>query len=640
MNLKLYDSLLIATVVALSFGGSFALAAEAPQADSAAEPSVSRSAKSGTSFVFGNNQLTDDAIHRMQKLLYGIAHEHRLQPADPKPGEPVTLTITVGPGLNARDTWCYYTTDGSTPSGSKGTASVGRAISFRRMGVEWNDLVWGFLTQFEVTIPGQVDGTLVRYIIECDGHYANGGEGRHDDTAHSPNFAYVVDTWTPPEWIQSASMYYIMPDRFYPGDGRKWIQTGDNSQIMGGTLRGIYDKLDYIQQMGFNCIWLMPWWTAPSYHKYDATDFRAIDPGFGTEEDLRQLINAAHQRGMRVIVDFVANHCSNRHPYFVEAQANPSSKYRKWFEFHGDGTYKAFFGGADVPHLVNENPETRRYIMDQAIHWLRDFDVDGFDLDYAIGPSHEFWSVFGREMRKVKHDVVLFMEGVTTPGALRTYVGRVDGSQDFAWCHAARLTFGSGEATVEDFERLVNGSAAFFPDNYVAPVMIDNQNMDRFLVVAKGDQRRLRLAAACLYSTSRPISVWAGTEMGMGQRQTVAEWNLHAVRDVTAWDSANLETQQWFRRLGELRAAHRALGLGAYRTLIANARTGILAYEKTSGTERCVVILNASESDQEVVLPEIRDCSEVLAGIAVETAPDQGRVVVPALGAAYLFPKK
>lgn len=604
----------------------------------AAPASTSRTAKSGTSFVFGNNQLTDEAIHQQQKLLMGIAHEHRLQPADPKPFDPVTLTVTVGPGLSAHDVWCYYTTDGTNPSGAKGVAKVGRAVEFNRVDVSWNDLVWGFLTKLQATIPGQPDGTLVRYIIECDGQYANGGEGRHNDTAHSPYFAYSVDTWKTPAWIRTAVMYYVMPDRFYPGDNRKWTQTDDNGKPMGGTLRGIQEKLGYIQDMGFNCLWLMPWVTAPSYHKYDAIDFWKVDPGLGTEEDLQNLLRAAHARSMRVIVDFVANHCSNQNPIFQQARSNPASPYRKWFQFFDDGTYKAFFGGPEVPHLVNENPETRKYIIDLAVHWLRDYGIDGFDLDYAIGPSHEFWTTFARAVRRAKSDVVLFTEGVTTPGALRTYVGRVDGSQDFAWCHAARLTFGSGEATVEDFEHMVEGASAFFPDGFVAPVMIDNQNMDRFLVVAQGDQRRLRLAAACLYATSQPISMWAGTEMGMSQRKTIAEGNLNMVRDATAWNAVNGETQSYFRHLGELRASHPVLGLGARQPLLASAATGLLAYQKTLGPDRCVVVLNASGVERSLTLPEIHGCRDVLGGLAVTNSAATGTIALPAFSAAYLFP--
>ncbi|MCC6805647.1 MAG: alpha-amylase, partial [Anaerolineae bacterium] len=369
----------------------------------------------GEDFVFGPGELTEQVVAQRKAALSGVTHGHNIAPRDPKPGEAVTLHITVGPAANARDVWCYYTTDGSNPNGSRGATSVGIATPFRIVQVTWDDLVWGYVTRLEAVIPGQPDGTLVRYRIECDGHYADGGEGSATKT---PYYAYAVDSWQTPDWIRDAVMYYVMPDRFYPGDGKAWRQTGDLSKPMGGTLRGIYDKLDYIQDMGFNCLWLMPWMAGPTYHKYGASDFYAVDPDFGTEQDLRDLIDDAHQRGMRVLVDFVGNHCSDQHPFFLEARANTASDYRKWFYFAEGDSYQSFFGGGELPHLCHDNLETRQYIIDLARFWVREYGIDGYDLDYSVGPSLEFWADFGRAVREVSDEVVIFTEGVTTPEAL------------------------------------------------------------------------------------------------------------------------------------------------------------------------------------------------------------------------------
>src|SRR5690606_30827508 len=124
------------------------------------------------------------------------------------------------------------------------------------------DLAWGYVERLEATIPGQTEGTEVRYVIECGGRLIDGGE---DSATRTPYLGYIVDSWTTPDWIRDAVMYYVMPDRFYPGDGRAWRQTADLAEPMGGTLRGVLDKLPYIQDMGFNCLWLMPWATGPTY---------------------------------------------------------------------------------------------------------------------------------------------------------------------------------------------------------------------------------------------------------------------------------------------------------------------------------------------------------------------------------------
>lgn len=584
----------------------------------------------GDDFVFGPGELTEHVVAQRKALLAGIAHGHDIHPRDPQPCEAVTVHITVGPAVNARDAWCYYTTDGSNPAGSRGIPIVGHAMPFEFARVTWDDLVWGYVTHFQVVIPPQPEGTLVRYLIECDGHYANGGEGSATNT---PYFAYSVDSWAVPDWVRDAVMYYVLPDRFYPGNGRSWKQTNDLSIPMGGTLRGVRDKLDYIQSMGFNCLWLMPWMAGPTYHKYGATDFYAVDPDFGTEQDLRELIASAHLRGMRVLVDFVGNHCSDQHPFFLEAKADPNSRYRDWFYFGDDGIYQSFFGGGELPHLRHDNPETRQYIIDLACHWVREYGIDGFDLDYAVGPALEFWTEFGRAVREVSSDVVIFTEGVTTPEALLTFQGRVDGCQDFAWCQAIRRTFGSGKHNVEEFERFLAGSDRFFPVNFIAPIMIDNHNMNRFLLVAGNDQRRLRLAAACQYSMSQPLSVWAGTEMGMSQQRDSADSDLNDIRHATAWDAMNEETVAWFRKLGALRAAHPSLRRGERIPLMADSTTGILAYEKRADADRCVVILNASDSTRLVQLPALAGLQDELG--AYELRPDGTSFTLPAWGAAY-----
>lgn len=575
-------------------------------------------------FVFGPAETTEAVVEARIARLRGVSHAHRIEPRDPEPLDDVTLWVTVGPDVDADDVWVYYTTDGSDPAGSGGSAQNGSAVRFVRESVGWDDLVWGFVTTLVATIPGQADGVLVRYTIEVAGRTIDGGEG---SATRTPYFAYAVDTWRTPDWARDAVMYYVMPDRFHPGPGRDWIQTEDNAVPMGGTLAGIRHKLDYIQEMGFTALWLMPWMTGPTYHKYGATDFWAVDPDFGTEQDLRDLIDDAHGRGMRVLVDFVANHCSDEHPYFRAALQDPSSPYRSWFTFDDDGGYLSFFGGGELPHLRHDNPETRAFVLDLARSWVRDLGIDGYDLDYAIGPTHEFWAEFGRAVREVGPEVVVFTEGVTTPEALLGYVGRVDGSQDFAWCQAARRTFGNHKMDVAQFERFLSAGDHFFPDGFIAPIMLDNQNMDRFLLVADGDQRKLRLAAACQYSMSRPLSVWAGTEMGMGQRDP-ATHDLNSVRDVTAWDAQDARTTAMFRRLGALRAEHPALGRGERVPVIADATTGLLVYEKRLGDDLVVVVLNASDHEQEVDVGygDLVDLLENLVPADEQTMPGDGRL--------------
>ena len=128
-------------------------------------------------------------------------------------------------------------------------------------------------------------------------------------------FCYHVDRMKPPAWVDDAIIYHIFLDRFYPGDGADWRQTTDLMGICGGTLWGARDKLDYLQDLGINCLWLSPLWKSPSHHGYDVMDYGQIEPRYGGEAALHALVESAHQRGIRVLLDLVCNHLSNEHPY-------------------------------------------------------------------------------------------------------------------------------------------------------------------------------------------------------------------------------------------------------------------------------------------------------------------------------------
>ena len=118
-------------------------------------------------------------------------------------------------------------------------------------------------------------------------------------------------------------IYHVFVDRFYPGGGVDWLQTDDLNGFCGGTLWGIAEKLDYIADLGVTCLWLSPIFPSPTHHGYDATDLYHIEPRLGGDEALRALVAEAHERDIRVLLDFVCNHVSNEHPIFEEARASP-----------------------------------------------------------------------------------------------------------------------------------------------------------------------------------------------------------------------------------------------------------------------------------------------------------------------------
>jgi len=206
-------------------------------------------------------------------------------------------------------------------------------------------------------------------------------------------------------WFGNAIIYHIFIDRF--SGCNTIVNTPD---FLGGNLKGIYEKLDYLSGLGINTIWLSPFYTSHQYHGYHITNYKEVDPHFGTLSDLQKLIEKAHEMNIRVIADFVPNHCSKYHPFFVEAQQNINEKYGKWFYFNKcPGDYLCFLDFKELPKLNLEYAETRNYILEIANYWLS-IGLDGYRVDHIIGASHNFWKYFYKNIKKNYPEAILFGE--------------------------------------------------------------------------------------------------------------------------------------------------------------------------------------------------------------------------------------
>lgn len=201
-----------------------------------------------------------------------------------------------------------------------------------------------------------------------------------------------------------------------------------------GDLNGVTAKLDYIKEMGFNGIWLMPIHPSPTYHKYDVTDYYAIHPDYGTLEDFKNLVDEAHKRGINVIIDLVVNHTSDSHPWFREAcqsikdSGKPSGKYGDFYNFsitdnnayHKVGNTKYSYEGqfwSGMPDLNLDSENVKAEIVNIMNFWLTDYDVDGFRLDavtsYYTGnlqANINFLSWLNTEAKKIKSDAYIVGE--------------------------------------------------------------------------------------------------------------------------------------------------------------------------------------------------------------------------------------
>ncbi|MFN8487052.1 MAG: alpha-amylase family glycosyl hydrolase [Caldilineaceae bacterium] len=557
-------------------------------------------------FVFGGIEADEQQLLADARNLWrGIRHQYAIEPLDPQPDEPVTVTVFVGPDVTVDQVCLYVTVDGSEPVGSRGMADNGFVAPLRLVETRWEPLIWGYVEVWQGQIPAQPEATLVQYRIEgwhsgsANAHTFWSREPNLDRTVERPTlYGYSVDRLVVPAWAHEAIVYHIFVDRF-TGVENRWLTLDELNQFMGGTLRCVLQKLDYIANLGATVIWLSPIFKTPTYHGYDTTDYYTIDPRFGTNEDLRALVTAAHAKGLRVLLDFVANHTSVEFAPFVEAQKNPIISYREWFDFdeqHPHG-YRAFFNVASMPQLATDKRVVRNFLIEAACYWLTEYDVDGYRLDYAAGPSHAFWSEFRVACRRAKVDCWLFGE-VTLAGArLRTYTGRLDGCLDFAFARSVRQLCSGAQPkiTLGQFLNEITRSHHFFAlNNFSLPSFLDNHDMNRFLWVANNDKERLRFAVGLLFALGGPPIIYYGTEVGLSQPRSKGPWREEARHPMLWGDAQDADLLLYFRQIIEFRKTNPALIYGDMRILALDDERGIAVVERVYCQNRVVIVVNTS----------------------------------------------
>lgn len=534
-------------------------------------------------FIFGTLATDELKLMHHRASRRGLQHQHNLSPRDPEPDQPITVTAYVGINLTADHVACYYTTDDTEPKGDRGRTVNGHVLMLQLDSIEWDTASWGYLACWKGILPSQPEDTMLRYHIAAwsddgDEVYADWplvkaasemaaaaffrGQPVVDimigDPHQSHTFTCSVDRLSPPDWAREAVIYHLFVDRFYPGDGKDWLQTDDLMGFCGGTLWGVCDKLDYIVDLGVTCIWLSPTFVTPTHHGYDVTDYFHVEPRLGGDESLHALVEAAHARGLRVLLDIALNHLSNQHPYFLDALADPASPYRDWFYFdQSEIGYRTFFGVATMPQLNVTNPDARAWLLDVGRYWLREFNVDGYRLDVADGPGPSFWTDFWLACKSVKPDCLCFGEVVDAPDVQRQYAGRMDGLLDFHLGAALRYTYGTGRWTQSEFDRFYQRHSRYYPDNFLMFSFLDNHDMDRFLNIASGDKNALRRATQAQFDLSRVPVIFYGTEVGLNQIGSIREGSgFHVSRVPMIWgDTQDTDLLAFFKNLIQKRHA-------------------------------------------------------------------------------------
>ncbi len=331
-------------------------------------------------------------------------------------------------------------------------------------------------------------------------------------------------------------IYQILIDRF-----RGNIVSQPNGNIfMGGNLQGVIEELDHIAEMGFNTILLSPFTKTTNYHGYHVEDYYEVEPSFGDRETLDNLIKCAHDKGLRLMMDFVPNHCSVKHPFFIEAITNKQSKYRNWFYIDNNNNYTSFLDFKELAKFNLDNKGTEDYLVEVCRHWCR----AGFDyvrIDHVIGVPFLFLNRLCAEIKAINSDIKIYGEalgqglqrrnfktlnlkrkiqkylfGINQEELQRDYIGALDGVIDFEFMNIVTRALSSNNGVnFEQLQQQVTKHLSRYPKNFDLLLLLDNHDTNRILHYIGKDEKMLLQLIEFMTTQNRSFSIYYGTESMM-----------------------------------------------------------------------------------------------------------------------------
>ncbi|MBU0742037.1 T9SS type A sorting domain-containing protein [bacterium] len=514
---------------------------------------------------------------------------------------------------------------------------------------------------YEVTLDGFTPSEFIEFKFRYNGQW----DGTEEFPGYGSNRVYTV--------LESDNLIDVWYNDFAPGDGQveigelHWwndavfyeilVRSFHDSDGDGiGDLPGLTQKLDYLNDgdpatdddLGVTGLWLMPINDSPSYHGYDAIDYRAINPDYGTMADFEAFLAAAHARGIKVIIDYVMNHCSDQHPWFVASRQNDPA-YRDFFRWspsdpgetgpwgqnvwhwNSSGWYYGLFWSG-MPDLNYDAPAVKDAMFETATYWLDTIGVDGFRLDAVLyideDPGRlqstqgtlQFWQEYNAHVKSVEPDVLSVGEAWTASTTVIQYVidDRLDLCFEFDLSYA---TLGAvNDADAGNLKGKASQVYSLYPYLQYA-TFLTNHDQDRSLNVLGHDLGKAK-AAAGLYLTLPGVPfVYYGEEIGMVGSdaheyiRSPMQWTDgpdSGFTTGTPWQAINGNYEQynvlveesdsgsllnWYKQLIRVRNQSSALRHGTYQPLTSSA-SPVLAFVRSDELQTVLCLANTSDIAQ------------------------------------------
>ena len=434
-----------------------------------------------------------------------------------------------------------------------------------------------------------------------------------------------------PDWVKDAIFYQIFPERFArsdrlqkPSNLEAWDSPPTSNGFKGGDLLGVAEHLDYLDDLGINAIYFNPIFQSASNHRYHTHDYYRVDPLLGGDAAFRELLDAAHARGIRIVLDGVFNHASRGFFQFNHIlECGEQSPYLDWFTVKGfplnayDHTrkpnYAAWIGLHALPEFNTANPQVREFIFDVAAYWVR-FGIDGWRLDvpYEIDDD-SFWQEFRRRVRAANPDT--YIVGEIWHESQRWLQGdQFDAVMNYVQTRAAIAFFGAktlaplepgggykrlSPMSAPDFAREIERMLGLYDWEITAAQLnlLGSHDTPRFITMVNGNITALKLAMLFQMTMPGAPTIYYGDEIGLTGGYDPG------CRAGMPWDRArwDMDLLDYVQATVHLRRAHPALRRGTYRTLLAEGES--YAFERAYQAERLVVAFSTADQDVTLRIP-------------------------------------
>ena len=423
-------------------------------------------------------------------------------------------------------------------------------------------------------------------MIDTDGNEAYLAERgiREDEKLIYPYiFPYIAseDVYDVVKWMQECVVYQIFPERFCNGGESinpegvtPWGQEDKLTYYSryGGDIKGITSKLDYIKDLGIDVIYMTPIFKSKTAHKYDTSDYFNIDPQFGTVEDVKELVNKAHEKDIKIILDAVFNHSGEDFFAFKDVLKNQqNSKYKDWYFIdsypvsrQNENYYTFGHKHFNMPKLNTNNSEVKEYLLNVGEYWVKEIGIDGWRLDVCDEIGHDFWRAFRKRVKSVNKDAVIIGEIMHEANSFLKG-DQLDSIMNYPFKNAVTDFFAKKEISSNEFSDILAANRMLYMDSVTKQMwnLIDSHDTKRFLTECNDDLESMKLAVAFQFTYLGVPYIYYGDEIGMNGGDDPFN------RRCMIWDEKdqNSDMFEYFKKMIKIRKENKELIYGDYKEL-------------------------------------------------------------------------